>query len=389
MSTKVKVRKKVIDKSIDNEDQEYKIFNYFKKHTSMLIAVVSGAIAVITFLLNMTVYMNNINILNYWGIDATFVNITVSNKVYIVFAGVLFTITMIAQEIFLAFTYNRYSQIIINFRYSKIVERTSNKNRKNHAKSIRNLERRIKGITPNKQNMDKLREIQHKLQEQKDFNNELFENIKGIRNTRKAIKRSYLSPLMVSLGLCFVIKALCFTCFFVFVSFMEHRLIKSLLIALGATVVEVIFLSFLNRLDIRTTLKKKMNDPAFKANVDLEVKNYDLPIEKIFDFKIKKIFKDKAIVFASILVVVSVLFTFLSLGAFSGNFTYHPNKFYIVEEENNLYVVVYDDGENLYLKKAEIINDKEITIDTTIQKKVSAENVVLKNKEFNIVNKIE
>lgn len=76
------------------EENQYKILNYFKEHTGLLVTCVSASVAIMSFLLNFAVGRLSYAYLEYWNIASIHAIINNQNELYLVICSLLYMLIL-------------------------------------------------------------------------------------------------------------------------------------------------------------------------------------------------------------------------------------------------------------------------------------------------------
>lgn len=361
---------------------EYSIWNYLKEHTNLLIAAVSAMIAVFSFFMNMAIYLNIGRYLDYWEIDALQITFSTSNQVYNVFIAFLFHIITLCTTFFISSTYDAYNQ---RQRILICIKRGLRKIKKNDKKVCKDLKAEKKRIAAIKITPQNEKDINEQIQRIAHIEKENVTDKDHVSNIKKIYKKTQKRNrllLLVSNIICFM--AMFFgSLIFMTSMYTDNILYTAIFYAAIYVGINSALYGLINYfIAIRIVNKSKENFLIYcEENIS---RQKELPIEKAFCEKLKCVRSDKIIKNICIQLII-ITFAFLLIFSFGGySNAKKQREFYYVTSEEETYAVIYNNGQDLTLKKAYIDGDT-IIIDLSIQKTISSKEVVLTKKNFETV----
>lgn len=369
----------------DNSNDEYSIWNFFKEHTSLLIACVSAVIAIFSFFFNMTIYLNIYTYLNFWEVNILHVKYDTANQLYNIILAFLFQLLTLSTTYLISNTYDAYSQrqkiyILIkhNLKKAKKDSKALGKKLAKEKKELLKLKQRSKTEGLIKEQFERVECIEKEYSTNK-------ETIDEVNDSYKKIKKRNIRLLIVSDVICFLIM---FVGCFIFIpsAYTGKHLFVALIFAFLYVGVNTLLYGIINSILIHCSVKKKEKIDVNEC-ADIISKFIDYPIERIFLGQAKTIVSNKIIQKVGVQLIIAII-VFFGVFSYSGHSEAKNQKeFYCISNEEDLYVVIYNTGEDLILKKAYIDNEL-ITIDLSVQKMISAKDVVLHKKKFSEVEMI-
>ena len=146
------------------KDNEYKIFDYFKGNTGMLIACVSALVAIGYWLLRFAVGRMNYAYLAYWDVAALHANIDNQNEFYMI-AGILaFTLVLMIIRSILSKVSETFRFYIPLLSLTNRGIQLSKKEKKNFLKDLRKLSIELACLPSKKRKSGEGKEIKKEIE---------------------------------------------------------------------------------------------------------------------------------------------------------------------------------------------------------------------------------
>ena len=320
-----------------------RIWNFAKDHQTITIAVVSGIIAVTTFLLKNSIYMNTKLYLSYFGLNSNGVVDINDKQLYNIIWSIVVQIVIVVVNILIMDT-------IESFLYNRGVINAIHNDVKKSFKEVKTINEDIDNtISQTDSDYSRLKERSEYLLERGQTNNKECKRLKHV-NTKQLLYQlfvvefitliaSYPVALLYSKGLREIIYTLIIYSLFPIVI----TLIALIIYGVGG--------------------KKKSN----KSVSLLDKKVYTG--ESLKDYFIYRVFTDSIVVTIRNIrwrivlknfFITSIVFLIVasSTGYSSAKYT---KEFSVFEENGYSYAVIYDNGNTFVAEKAEV-NNKKITI---------------------------
>ena len=350
----------------DTDRDEYSIYNYIKLHPGSLAVIFSSMVAIITFFAQITAFINNKNILEYWNIDSSYV-LWNSN-------GLLYSaLTSIVYIIVVSLLTTWFSKICDAYLEQKKLFITCKLMCKKLKKDYKECKKTVNSIMPSE------RITPQKLEEMKKHCQQQQVNVKNVgRYTRKIeykAKTSFALNLIPNV-LIFVLLAVIRN----FITSPKKELFVSTLVLVGVHLI-VYWLSFII---LQSTVINKKRIKKTIENITPE------DIERLGDFKkeypilslLKRGGKITNISFVSqivqtFLVCAVLIFSLVLIGSSEGS----KKTFQIVDIDNQQYVVVFHEEETYYLEKA-IIEEEKLEVYTDEQRIITTSDISFSVKTF-------
>lgn len=378
----------VIKSEISNEDNsndEYSIWNFLKERVSLLIACVSAVIAIFSFFFNMTIYLNIYTYLSFWEVNILHVKYDTANQLYNIILAFLFQLLTLSTTYLISNTYDAYGQrqkiyILIkhNLKKAKKDSKALGKKLAKEKKEVLKLKRFSKNEGLIKEQFERIECVEKEYSTNKEI-------IAEVNDSYKKIKKRNIRLLIVSDVICFLIM---FVGCFIFIpsAYTGNHLFVALIFAFLYVGVNTLLYGIINSILIHCSEKKKEKIDVNEC-ADIISKFIDYPIERIFLGQAGTIVSNKIIQKVGVQLIIAII-VFLGVFSYSGHLEAKNQKeFYCISNEEDLYVVIYNTGEDLILKRAYIDNEL-VTIDLSVQKMISAKDVVLCKKKFSDVEVI-
>ncbi len=369
----------------------YRIYNYFKNNMSSFLAFVSALIAAISVMLNFLGYITTKAYLSYFEVDPN-IRVESMNLLYLFAIGLTLIIVQCLSQSFLSSTfdtYRPYKQRFLLLKYSlKNIKKEWNLNHSNIRLIVRSLNR-IHITDKNKKEFDYIKNMSDKLKynEQKVFTDYL--KIKKV--VRKQMLRNYTLICMS----CIVAWLALFFVFSVFLSISAVDTKSSLfftsfisLILVLISVLENWFFSCVLFIDRKQIKKDALTD---KADRVLSYEDFpETPLETMLFGKPRNMLSDSNIT-KCLGTTIFVLFLLFILSPWCVRESAKNQKeFFVVNENDIVYAVIYNDGEKMVLEKAEIV-ENNLTIDSKEQKVIDVIGITTKKCTFEnvVINRTE
>lgn len=367
-------------------ENQYKIFDYFKEHTGLLVTCISALVAIMSFILHFAVGRMNYAYLAYWDIGSLHANTSNQSELDMVVCALLYILSLLAIHSFLgktSDTYRYYNELLsIVKRSIKLTKETN----KQSSKKLKDHEVSYNLLSPEEKRTPDAEEIKKRIEESKEF---LKESTKGISDLQKARRKAWIwvaIQILISFFLSYFIGSM----FLLFLNeivsvqegFQKTRTIGFILI------VDLITYFIPAYFATRNSGKNLSNEEILIRTAEMIDK--DIPKFPIQDFTTKGIMsiltdqKIKLAVVQSVVITVILLFTMTIAGTIGAN---QQRVFPIYTEESTSYAVVYTSGSTRFMEEA-TINDRSILIDTTKQRIITSDDISFDVEVFDEVSVI-
>lgn len=345
-------------KVASNDEKEYSIYNYFKEHPSIFIAVISTLVAVISGAIRIISNIAITSELKSWGINTDYIEINTNQfDVIVVVLACLLISTMIQLTI------SDKTDIFKKKRELQLIGDAIEQ-------SIHNLSNVYLEQESETENL--------KFKELKEETGKLLETA---QDTVK-IGKSYLKFIIPIL--------LMITVFVQWLMIYVFYGRKNFIYAVIVTVIIALFGFFSSYMGDKRIKEKELKNKTFLELVALErekIEEYNNMISEMLFFNFKRnnsnfkiLMKFVAFLMSVGLSIIMIFFVKVSSDA--------QNNFNIVTIDNNQYAVIYTYDNKYYLEEAKI-DGKRITINTTNQRILVSEDISIQNMTFEEVEKIK
>lgn len=370
----------------ETKNNRYSIYDYFKEHPSFCITIISIFAAVISVLLNLIAFLNANTYLTYFNVDSIFYK--QSNLFIYFFAMVLiFFVVIIVFQAFISKTFESYlshKRFLLLHKYAlKGIKKDEKEFKRRHKKAKHDLAKKSKKLMQN----DSLAETEKLLEEAKSDLKKTHKEYIEVRKT--TLMTRFVCRLLVAIS-CLITWIMLIIIYALMLSFVTYDLKGNALSALLFSTIYVLVCAIENWfLTCVIRIKRK----EIKADIEIDAKSRlekygnldEFPIGALFSGNIRSIFNNsnfKRIILAVVLCLVILMFSSVYIGSKSAS---NQKSFFVVDIDNQTYAMIYNNGENAILEKAEMTDDG-IVIDINHQKVISSQNVDMKKYVFEKVD---
>ena len=110
-----KICEEIEEKEVSNEKDEHSLYNYLKEHPGVMVSIVSALMVVITFVINLAIYIRTSRYLEYWGVNTLNIDFNNTNLMYVFAgAGIYYMLNMFTQPFFM----NSYEKYIKDMQFN-------------------------------------------------------------------------------------------------------------------------------------------------------------------------------------------------------------------------------------------------------------------------------
>lgn len=371
------VEEKKQDALVSTDRATYKILNYFKKEPSIGIACVSAVVVIVSFLINVAIYLREAAYLDYWELDIGYAFLSSPNQFYHVCGMVLHTII---SAIALSIVNGAYEAFIparklIFLRRSKL---------KAISKDVRDTETELKQIRKKysqKQTPQERKEL-------RKYENEIKKNKKRLVKLRKENKEIDFSLVTTLLGHLIISGILLWIDLSLYFALMGKT--KNVVwMGLAVAVLLNAALYGLAAFSHRKLLNKKALRKVDIGSIDSYItewytneKKYPSELDWRFYLNDKNI---TSTLFSSILYVVLILCMFSAQGRTDAQ---QKDTFSVIKDNDQTYVSVYTTDEVAILERCVVDSIGEeliVEIDTKKQKIIPLDDIEYEVMEFDRV----
>lgn len=390
MSTETEIvevkEEKVASPDNASAENQYKIFDYFKEHTGLLVTCVSALVAVMSFILHFAVGRMNYAYLAYWDIASLHANTNNQSELDMVVCALLYMLSLFLIHSFLgktSDTYRYYNKLLSIVKQSiKLTKKTN----KQSSKKLNEREASYNLLSSTEKDSPEAEEIKKWIDEGKKL---LMESTKSIRDLKKARRNLSLwvaIQILISILLSYFVGSMFLLLLNVTVSIQEGVQQTQ---SIGFIIVVDLITYFVPAyFATRNSGKNLTNEEVLICTAELF--ENDIPKFPIQDFKKKGIMpilsdqKMKLAVVQSVVITVILLFTLTIAGTIGAD---QQRSFPIYTEGSTTYVVVYTSGSTRFMEEA-TIKDGSIVIDTTKQRIITSDDISYDVEVFDEVSVI-
>lgn len=363
------------------EKNAYSIIDYLKEHHSLMIAIVSAIVAIFSFVINLVNYLNVSTYFKFWDIEISQVTFNFSNQVYTVITAFSFQVIVLFATWFVLNTYDSYRKRQQTFMHIKWKRRKISKDIKESCEELALAKTRILTLKKRLDNKEELNELERKTEKIKEIIENSKQKVKEIEKVMRKHKVQDICLLLMSNVIVFLTIFVACNILFATLIYYDNALQYSLLFSAVYVGSNVLVFGGINYFYIRREMEKRVDCDRE------EIVYTDLPIEKVIWGEWKLVVSNeviKSIIIQLVIITIVFMFSFSYAGYSKAK---EQKEFQYVTSAQETYVVIYNNGVDLVMKKASIEADN-ITIDLSVQKTISIEDVVLCKKRFSTVKVI-
>lgn len=352
---------------------QYKIFDYFKDHTGLLVTCVSALVAIMSFVLRFAVSRMNYAYLEYWDIASLHANTDNQNELYMVVCSMLYTLSI-------ALIHGLLSRTSDTFRYYNKLLSTMHQATKESKKLVRRLQRKIRVLSRDFKRLPyaakrdpAAKEIQKKIEEYKEISEKGTNSIQALKEPRGKLRKRVAFRIAGTIILSYLIGTL-----FLALANTTGTLVESIRSSLivAASIGSASLIYFLPAyLATRCSRKQYQSENVIEKIEELISSEIpDFPFEKIKRNGIKSMLSDKMLKAAGWLIIavtVAMLFTMSVTGTVSAK---QQRRFPIYTDGSTSYAIVYISDSAVFMEEA-TEKDGTLIIDTTKQRIVTSEDI--------------
>lgn len=365
---------------------EYTIFDYLKEHPGVLISSVSAMVVVITFVINLVIYVRTSKYLTYWGIDASYVQMDNTNQIYIFAVVCIYYITTIFILPFLMNSYDMYiKEMKVNY-YAKYICKFCKKELGYCRRQLRRQKRVYKKLIGQDNEKEEIISIGKQIEA-------LKEKISDAEKVRKKSSKLTINKLLVStIIVSFVFVIQMYIVVLVVTDFTS--IYKMILISIVGAVILLGFLFVLMYFLLTWPEVKLIKKEVYNSEEDFEkvteyikTLNPVYPIDKIFDLRIQEVLKNRVIITFLMYVICCLVCVMVFVAPLDETKMQEIREFSVVNDEGKEYVIIYNNSNFYYFVEASI-EGENITIDTTKQRIIPVDNICYEKMKFEEVHRL-
>lgn len=355
------------------EKNQYKIFDYFKDHTGLLVTCVSALVAIMSFIFHFAVGRMNYAYLEYWDIASLHANTDNQNELYMVVCSMLYTLSI-------ALIHGLLSRTSDTFRFYNKLLSTMHQAIKESKKLVRRLQRKIRVMSRDFKRLPyaakrdpAAKEIQKKIKEYKEISEKGTNSIQALKEPRGKLRRRVAFRIAGTIILSYLIGTL-----FLALANTTGTLVESIRASwiVAASIGSASLIYFVPAyLATRCSRKQYQSENVIEKIEELISSEIpDFPFEKIVRNGIKSMLSDKMLKAAGWLIIavtVVMLFTMSVTGTVSAK---QQRRFPIYTDGSTSYAIVYISDSAMFMEEA-TEKDGTLIIDTTKQRIVTSEDI--------------
>lgn len=354
-----------------HNERQYSIYNYFKNHPAFLVTCVSAFVAVVSFLLNFAASQYTRSFLRYWMIDTGYAKehspeLLFSCLFSLMYMFVIFVVHQIMSST--ARTYGFYNRILSALKWHY---KDAKKGLRGIKKIIRKHRKTLEALImlPDENKNQLIDEIEKHEQEYKA----LAISVDDLTTLKRKCMLWLVCNVIFTILLMYV-----FLLFVVYlmVSWNSENPGESPAIITSILVGVFLFLYIVpthKKSKVRKTQKTEFSTKRLEEEIQ-HAEQYHFPIIDILNGSIKRFFSNKSIwrMFFTVIVLVGLFVTIYSTAGKEA--AEKLQDFPIYTDETGTYAVVYNNGDTLVLKGANI-EDTQIEINVRQQKVVPSSDI--------------
>ena len=371
--------------TIENQNSSSSVFDYFKEHTGLLIAIASSFVAIVSFVCNFLAYSLLRIQLMRWNIEVTAIGLQINREMYYyaVFS-LVYCIAVIILNNLLNSAFNKYFRRIEITRYTHEFYKIFLRKRKEEKIQLR----KIKKCTKRK----KLHEEYEKYKETEERLDILSNELKELKLNNKKAKRLLFKNLMWSL---FAFSLLLFFP----VALMQLANVKiSLPIMLISWLVSSAIIFSLSFIFSKKTffsteavkhIRTEVNDAIQKGDVHelLQEISKMKDDDNVGHTGLRNYFSNEKLNNYAIILICSIVSMMLSVLTVGFNDYSTNTDFNIYKEDQKIYAVIYCYQDTYYLEEA-VIDGDVLKVDISKQRILQSDDIILDYRTFSKVERI-
>ena len=378
------LEEKTLNDELQDDLPSYHIYEYFKDHPSVFFAIMSTAVAAITLILNFTAFLSKNSYLSYFGVDNVLYKPSTQFVSFIAIT-MIYTATLLLFQGFLSITFESYLPYRRELLKNKYLLMNIKAGIKERKREIKRIKKELLFFTDasfdESETTKTLKQLDQLLKKDKQLESERLSVKKAI--TRRSLV--YIFPIIITCITIWMILCIA-TIILLSMSIFDWDIIiraSAILSALSVAffTIENWFLSCV-LWDDKKTLKRNA-----KYEIDYTPTYHELPefpINTIFRGNVKSLLSDSNCKRIIGLVILCLLMIIIVSSWSGSQSALNQKEFYVIDIDNQKYVLIYNNGENAILEEAEIKGDSLI-INTTHQVIIPSNNLNMQKYIFDSV----
>ncbi|MBR3768071.1 MAG: hypothetical protein IKL10_07530 [Clostridia bacterium] len=359
----VKIESQESTKTIKNK---YSIYDYLIKNPSVLLAVVSAGIAVVTFFAKLATLISSRKALSFWEFDSAYATFGNDSIVYTVIFAIIFSLLTSFSSMLFSYTVEAY----VPRKRCHLMAKYILKN-KTLKKTIKKSKRK-------------------KLIKQET---RLLETVKKLKESTKESKKHAFKDLFFNLFFVFIINLFNSLLFAVIVD--TNSNIDTWIIAVIFLFVQILIILLLKILTEKRILKKKeikknCNDAEFIIKIYEEINSKEYPFNYVFKNGFRSVLSNSNIISTCAMILISCFVLCCMFSFTKTDYIDESKEFQITTIDGTQYAIVYQNDEQFFLEEIEIkVNDAESAVEnktliiyTNRQRIITTEDISISVEEF-------
>ena len=365
-----------------HDESQYSIYSYLREHTTFLVTCISASVAVISFALNYAANQYTNAYLQYWMVDTVYAKENKTELIYTILFTLLYGVVVVVAHKVMSGTANAFgtfNRIFFALRWycwdAKREFRAMKRKTSKMMRKLKHIAKKSKEIE-----VDSVYKSVAQLQRDEENIETSLCKIKDMKRTCVVwLLVNTIGPALVVFGLVLVVASL------MAASKGDYSATGPLLLA-GIVVVFDLLLYFVPVLRPCKINKKNYKDISLEQ-IREEIDRADIrkfPLVALTHTSAKELLSNrriKQIAAIALLLFVTLIGSYLSAGKFDAA---KIKEFPVIVDETGTYVAVYNNGDTLVLKAANI-DDTKIEIDVRRQRVISATDVAYEICTFETV----
>lgn len=365
-----------------HDESQYSIYNYFKEHTAFFVACVSACVAVITFALNYAANQYTSAYLQYWMVDTVYAKDNKTELVYTILFTLLYGAAIVVAHKVTSGTANAFgifNRILSALKWYCLDAtrefRVLKQKRRKMMRGFNRIAKKSKVIEH-----DPIYKAVEQLKKEEATTETALRKIRDMRRTCTLwVTFNTIGPALVVFGIVLAVASL------MAVSKGNYRTSGPLILA-GIIVVFDLLLYFVPVCRSSRIKKKNYKDVSLEQ-IQAEIEQADMrrfPLVALMRTSAKELLSNKRIkqiAAIALFLFVTLIGSYLSAGKTDAA---KNKEFPVFVDETGTYVAVYNNGETLVLKSANI-DGTQIDIDVRRQRVISATDVAYEICTFETV----
>lgn len=368
------------------EENKYKIFDYFKGHTGLLVTCISALVAIMSFILNYAVGRMNYAYLEYWDIASLHANTGNQNELYTVVYALVYMLAIMLIHGLLSGTsdaFRYYNKLLSTINQ---VIRASKKVNRRLKRKLRSLSKQYEKLTPKQKKAPSAKNAKKTIDEHMELSEDSDNAMKQVKEMRAKISAGVGINIALAVVFSYIVGSAILALSKTTVTVTDSlRSSWTIVIIIVADLILYFVPAYFSTRCARIQYKNEDVLNKLKKLVDSDIP--DFPLEDFIKNGIKTMLSDKKLKFVAVqFVALTALLLFLS--SMAGTTTAETiRSFPIYKDEAATYAIVYRSDVTMFMEEA-VIQDRAIVIDTTKQRIMTTDDISYDKVAFDDVHVI-